>query len=166
GAVPAAKLRRQGVAVVTGGIGTALHLPEQFLPVLAGQATVVPVGAGMLAAVIEKADIVVLLFKGVDLGLDKGVELLEIVFDVLGNGEAHGCVPRFRCLLPARRGPEPDDGRPRGGRSPNQRRRSSRPRESPLVGAAELSTGGRSGRRWPAIHRGCPARRWRRPPAR
>ena len=62
-AVPAAALHREGVAVVAGGVGPAARLGEQRLPLAAGQAAAVPVGAGVLAAVVEEADVVVLLAR-------------------------------------------------------------------------------------------------------
>ena len=45
---------------------------------MARLAVVVPVGAGVLAAVVEEADVVVLGLKGPDLRLDEGVELGEV----------------------------------------------------------------------------------------
>ncbi len=58
-AVPPAVLLRVGVAIVARGIGTAPGLGEQRLPLLPGQAAPLPVGARVLAAVIEEADVVV-----------------------------------------------------------------------------------------------------------
>ena len=64
GAVLAAVLLGEGVAVVAGGVGPAAHLAEQRLPLLVGQAAALPVGAGVLAAVVEEAVVVVLLWRG------------------------------------------------------------------------------------------------------
>ena len=52
--------RGNGVAVVAGGVGAAARLGEQRLPLAAREAAALPVGARVLAAVIEEADVVVL----------------------------------------------------------------------------------------------------------
>src|SRR5438270_7745647 len=75
GSAPAAVLLRQGVAVMAGGVGPATHLVEQRFPILVGQAGPVPVGAGVLPAVAEEAEVVVLALERRDLPLDNVVEL-------------------------------------------------------------------------------------------
>jgi hypothetical protein len=60
GAVLAAKFFRDGKAEMPGGIGKAAHLAQQFFPVVARQAVIVPIGAGMFAAMIEEPFIIVL----------------------------------------------------------------------------------------------------------
>ena len=57
---------------------------------MARLAVIVPVGAGMFAAMVEEADIVVLALEWTDLALDEGVELVQIGRDVRGNVEIHG----------------------------------------------------------------------------
>ena len=92
GAVSPAELLREGVAVVPGGVGKPAGLAEQRLPLLVGQAAALPVGAGVLPAVVEEADVVVLLLERTDLPLDEVVELVEVRGKVLGQFEVHGGV--------------------------------------------------------------------------
>ena len=58
-AVLAAVLLRERVAVVAGGVGAAPRLAQQRFPLLVRQPAAVPVGARVLAAVVEEADVVV-----------------------------------------------------------------------------------------------------------
>ena len=51
------------VAVEPGLVGQPLHPVEQLLPLLVRQALVVPVGARVLATMVEEADVVVLLLE-------------------------------------------------------------------------------------------------------
>ena len=67
GALLAAVLLRERVAVVTGLVGDVAHLAQQRLPLLVGQAAAIPVGAGVFAAVVEEADVVVLVLDRLDL---------------------------------------------------------------------------------------------------
>ena len=90
-ALLAAVLLRVGVPVVAGRVRPSAHLPEQGLPLLVGQTAAVPVGARVLAAVVEEALVVVLRLEGRDLALDELVELEEVGGDVGGNLEVHGC---------------------------------------------------------------------------
>ena len=94
GAILAAQRLGQAEAQVAGLVGAALHLGQKLFPFVAGLAVVVPVGPGMLAAVVEEADVVVLPLQRPDLALDEGVELDDIGRDVGGNGEIHGVLPR------------------------------------------------------------------------
>jgi hypothetical protein len=66
---------------------------EQLLPLLVGQAAAVPVGAGVLAAVVEEADVVVRLLERLDLALDEVVEDLQVVGQFGVEIEVHA-----RCL--------------------------------------------------------------------
>ena len=84
-AVLAAVLLRERVAVVAGGVGPAAGLAQQRLPLLVRQAAALPVGAGVLAAVVEEADVVVLLLERLDLALDEVVELVEVVGQILAG---------------------------------------------------------------------------------
>ncbi len=59
GAVLAAVLLRERVAVVPGGVGAAAGLVQQRLPLVVGQTAAFPVGARVLAPVVEEADVVV-----------------------------------------------------------------------------------------------------------
>ena len=62
---------------------------EQRLPLLVRQAAALPVGAGVLAPVVEEPDVVVLLLERLDLALDEVVELVEVVGEVRGELEVH-----------------------------------------------------------------------------
>lgn len=73
GAVPAPELGRQWVAEVAGAVGPAAHLTEQLLPLLAGDTSVLEVGARPLAPVVEELN--VLRLQRLDLALDEVVEL-------------------------------------------------------------------------------------------
>src|SRR3546814_19460285 len=59
-------------------VGTARRLLQQRLPLVTRQTLIVPVGAAMLAAMVEEADIVVSCLKRLDLGSDEGVEFVQI----------------------------------------------------------------------------------------
>ena len=93
GAVLAAQRLRQAEAEMTGLVGPALHLGEQLLPFVPRLAVIVPVGPGVLAAMIEEADIVVLPFQRPDLALDELVEFTQIGCDFGGNVEIHSELP-------------------------------------------------------------------------
>src|SRR5713226_2693697 len=90
GALLAAQLFRQSEAQMSGLVGTAAHLGQKRLPFMPRLAVIVPVGAGVLAAMVEEADIVVLALERPDLALDERVELSQIRRDVGGNVEIHG----------------------------------------------------------------------------
>jgi len=93
GTVLAAQRLRQSEAQVTGLVGAPLHLGQQLFPLVPRLAVIVPVGAGMLAAMVEEADIVVLALQRPDLALDEFVELDQIGRDVGGNVEIHAVLP-------------------------------------------------------------------------
>ncbi len=61
---------------------------------MARLAVIVPVGAGMLAAMIEEADIIVLALERPDLPVDELVEFGDVGRDVGGNIEIHVGAPR------------------------------------------------------------------------
>src|SRR5262249_29684451 len=88
-AVLAAVLLGERVAVVPGGVGPTSRLTQQRLPLVVGEPAAVPVGAGVLATVVEEADVVVLLLERLDLPLDEVVELVEVVGEILGQLEVH-----------------------------------------------------------------------------
>ena len=102
-AVPAAVLLREGVAVVPGLVGQPPGLAEQLLPLLVRQAAALPVGAGVLPAVVEEPDVVVLVLQRLDHRLDELVQLLEVGSEIRRQVEVHG-----RTLAPAPDGHEPD----------------------------------------------------------
>src|SRR5205823_14166430 len=96
GAVAAAVRRREGEAEVAGGVGPAAHLGQQRLPLLAREAAAVPVGPGVLPAVVEEADVVVLFLARLDLLGDEVVELGEVGDDVGRQFEVHTFSPLRR----------------------------------------------------------------------
>ena len=74
-AVAPTELRREPVAQPAGSIGAAAHLAEQLLPLPPGNPAVVPIGAGVLSAVVEVLD--VFAFQRFDLHLDELVHVGE-----------------------------------------------------------------------------------------
>ena len=84
-AVLPAVLLRERVAVVAGRVGPPAGLGEQRLPLLVRQAAAIPVGAGVLAAVVEEADVVVGLLERLDLPLDEVVEDVQVGDEVGGR---------------------------------------------------------------------------------
>ena len=105
GAVATAVLLWEGIAVVAGGVGAPAHLAEELLPLLVRQAAALPVGAGVLAPVVEEAVVVVGHLQRQDLALDELVELGEIVLQLGRDGEIHSCsIPRrVAWVVPPRR---------------------------------------------------------------
>ncbi len=87
GAVAAAELRRQPVAQPARRVGAPAHLAEQVLPGPPRDAAVLPVGAGVLAALVEVLD--VFAFQRFDLGLDERVHLGEQARKMFGESEIH-----------------------------------------------------------------------------
>ena len=83
-------LKRVLVTGAAGFVGACARFAEQRFPLAARQPVVVPVGARVLAAVVEEADIVVLLLERLDLPVDEGVELAQVGRDLRGNVEIHG----------------------------------------------------------------------------
>ena len=78
----------QAVAQPARLVGAPAHLAEQVLPLPPRDAAVLPVGAGVLAALVEVLH--VLAFQRLDLGLDERVHLGEQARKVFGQGEIHG----------------------------------------------------------------------------
>src|SRR3546814_6191414 len=72
-------------------VGTARRLLQQRLPLVTRQTLIVPVGAAMLAAMVEEADIVVRCLKRLDLGRDEGVEFVQIGLQI----GRHRKIPRL-----------------------------------------------------------------------
>jgi len=70
-------------------IGQPPGLAEQLLPLLVREPLVVPIGARILATVIEESDVVVSLLERLDLAFDELIEFYEVVGQVLGNVEVH-----------------------------------------------------------------------------
>ena len=89
GAVPAAVFGRERVPVVTGRVRSPGRLGQQRFPLTGGQPATIPVGPGVLPAVIEEPDVVVLLLERLDLALDELIEFGQVTLQVLGQGEVH-----------------------------------------------------------------------------
>ncbi len=96
GAVAAAELRRQTVAQPARRVGAPAHLVEQVLPLPPRDAAVVPVGAGVLATLVEVLH--VLAFQRLDLRLDERVHLGQQAGKMFGQSEIHGDL--LRCQNP------------------------------------------------------------------
>ena len=90
GAVLAAVLHGEWVAVVAGSVRPVARLGEQFFPFVEGQTAGVPVRPGVFAAMVEEPFVVVLLLERLDLAFDELVEFRQVVAQVLGEGEVHG----------------------------------------------------------------------------
>ena len=94
--VLAAELRRGAKAPMARRIGRAGGLAQQGFPLVARQAARVPIGAGVFAAVVEEADVVVLGLQRLDLSLDEGVELAEVGDEVVRQVEIHQAAASLR----------------------------------------------------------------------
>jgi hypothetical protein len=90
--VGAAEGGREGPAQEAGGIRSPAHLAQQRVPLGAGDATVLDVGAGELPPVVEEADVVVLLLERLDLGLDEVVDSRQQLGDLYRDLEVHGVI--------------------------------------------------------------------------
>ncbi len=88
-AILAAVLFGRGEAEVAGGIGAALGFQQQLFPLFVGQSAALPVGARVLAAVIEEAVVVILHLQRQDLCLDKVVEFLQVLRQVFRDIKIH-----------------------------------------------------------------------------
>ena len=89
GAALTAIFLRQCITQMARLVGEFAHLAEQFFPLMARQALIVPIGAGMLATVVEKALIIVLRLKRLDFLFNEIVEHREVVGELLGDREIH-----------------------------------------------------------------------------
>ncbi len=90
GAILAAIFLRRGKAPVPGLVGADGGFAQQQFPFPPGQAAMFEIGARPFPPMVEKADIVVLVFQRLDLGLDKGVQLGQIGFQIIRQREIHG----------------------------------------------------------------------------
>src|SRR5439155_26661698 len=104
GAVLGPVLIRERVAVVAGRVGATPRLGEERFPPLVRQTAALPVGAGVLAAMVEEADIVVGLLERLDLALDELVQLDEVLRQIFRNGEVHRSATSRRIAARASRG--------------------------------------------------------------
>ena len=77
---------------MAGVVGETLGAGQQRLPLRIGQSTALPVGAGILAAVVEEADVVVPVFQGFDRLFDELVEFAQVVGEIFGDVEVHAVV--------------------------------------------------------------------------
>ena len=87
GTVGAAQRLGQGEAQMTGAVGATPHLRQELLPGPARRTVMLPVGARMLAPVIEILH--VLAFERFDFLLDEGIELDQLPRDLRRYGVVH-----------------------------------------------------------------------------
>ena len=80
----------RGIAVVARRVGPASCFSEQLFPLFIGEAAAIPVGARVLATMIEETDVVVFLLERLDLAFDELVQLDEVGGEILWNLEVHG----------------------------------------------------------------------------
>jgi len=80
----------QVVAEEARGVSPLPHLTQQRFPLGVRPSVAVPVGATVLAAMVEEADVVVLAFERLDLVFDELIELIEQLLNVGRNVEVHG----------------------------------------------------------------------------
>ena len=90
GAILPPKLLRQRVPEVSGSVCSPAHLPQQCLPIFSWQTLSVPIRPGMLAAMIEETDVVVLCFQRFDFALNEIIEHQQVVLDGAGNFKKKG----------------------------------------------------------------------------
>lgn len=76
-------------SVEAGGVGEGAGFGQEGFPRGMWEAAGVPVGAGVFAAVVEEAVVIVFVLEGEDLGGDEGVEGGEEGFEGGGDGEVH-----------------------------------------------------------------------------
>jgi len=74
---------------MTGLVGAALGFVEQRFPFGAWQPAFLKIGAGIFAAMVEETDIIIFLFKRLDLCLYETVEFGQIGLQVLWNVKVH-----------------------------------------------------------------------------
>src|SRR5262249_16999266 len=84
----AAERLRQGKAQMPGAIRAAPHLRQELLPFTPRPTVLLPVGPGMLTAVVEELQVLAL--ERLDLAFDEVVERGELPRDRVGNGKIHG----------------------------------------------------------------------------
>ena len=89
GAVATPEASRELVAQKSGGIGFASHAAEQRFPLGIRETIAIPVGASVLASVVEKADVVVLGLDRNDHIVDERVALIEQRPDIGRDREVH-----------------------------------------------------------------------------
>ena len=103
GAVAAAEALRQVPAQEPRLVGLLAHPHQQRFPLGVGQSVALPVGARVLPAVVEEADVVVFLLDGLDDVVDERVQVVEQLSDVRGDGEVHARQPTRRPVIPPSR---------------------------------------------------------------
>ena len=89
GALFATVLAGHRVPVVTSLVSQAFGFVQQKLPVIIRKATAFPVGARILASMVEEADVVIGVFERLDRALDELVQLIEIGLQIRRNVKVH-----------------------------------------------------------------------------
>ena len=82
------------------GVGQPRRRAQQLFPFVARQTLIIPVGARMFAAMVEKADIVVRHLQRLDLGRDESVEFVQIGLQIGRNRKIHRLSPLFFIAAP------------------------------------------------------------------
>src|ERR1700756_4724244 len=94
GAVLAAIALRNREAQMAGRVRAVFCVPQQRFPFRPRQAAMLEIRARPFAAMVEEADIIIGLFKRLDLARDEAVEFVEIGDEVGGQGEIQGASPK------------------------------------------------------------------------
>ena len=113
GAAPAPELGRERVPVVARGVRPPPGLPQELLPLPAGQPTPVPIRSGILPPVVEEPDVVVLLLQRLDLPLDELVQLDEVGGKISRQLQVHPTILLQPGMLRRRRPGRASGGPPR-----------------------------------------------------
>src|ERR1700739_1250688 len=79
---------------MAGCVRAVFCIPQQRFPFRPRQAAMLEIRARPFAAMVEEADIVIGLFKRLDLARDEAVEFVEIGDEVGGQGEIQGASPK------------------------------------------------------------------------
>ena len=87
GAVLSAEFLGQGETQVSALVGNLVHLAQEHVPFLAGQAAVFKVGTGPFAAVVKEPVVVVGHLERGNLFIDELVQLAQVVLNILRDGE-------------------------------------------------------------------------------
>src|SRR5947207_14050884 len=84
-----------GETQMAGLVGQILYLAQQRLPLAPRQPAIIEIGARPFAAVIEEADIIVLVFQRLDRKRNEAIKLVEIGDQVSRQCKIQGAAPTF-----------------------------------------------------------------------
>ena len=80
---------------MTSLIGAAFGFTQEGFPFRAGQAVILKIGAGIFAAMVEKADIVVCLLEWMDFSFNERILFFEIGLQISWDIEIHESLSSF-----------------------------------------------------------------------